>query len=89
MGGMDRQTKGEYYYEDAPVAGLNERELARFRNRNVGFVFQSFNLVTRTTVIHNVLSACVPEMPFWRVLLGAFRKQDKITALESLDKASD
>ena len=49
-------------------------------------VFQSFNLVTRTTVIRNVLSACVPEMPFWRVLLGAFRKQDKITALESLDK---
>ena len=33
-------------------------------------VFQSFNLVTRTTVIKNVLSACVPDMPFWRVLLG-------------------
>ena len=48
-------------------------------------VFQSFNLVTRTTVIRNVLAACVPEMPFWRVLLGAFRKQDKLTALESLD----
>ena len=30
MGGMDRQTEGEYYYEDAPVAGLSERELARF-----------------------------------------------------------
>ena len=49
-------------------------------------VFQSFNLVSRTTVIRNVLSARVPEMPFWRVLLGAFRKEDKITALESLDK---
>ena len=49
-------------------------------------VFQSFNLVTRTTVIRNVLSACVPDMPFWRVLLGAFRKQDKLTALEALEK---
>ena len=53
---------------------------------DVGMVFQSFNLVTRTTVIKNVLSACVPDMPFWRVLLGAFRKADKIKALESLDK---
>ena len=49
-------------------------------------VFQSFNLVTRTSVIQNVLAACVPDMPFWRVLLGAFRKSDKIKALESLDK---
>ncbi len=50
-------------------------------------VFQSFNLVTRTSVIKNVLAACVPDMPFWRVLLGAFRKEDKLKALESLDKA--
>ena len=42
--------------------------------------------MTRTTVIKNVLSACVPDMPFWRVLLGTFRKEDKIKALESLDK---
>ena len=51
-----------------------------------GMVFQSFNLVTRTSVIKNVLAACVPDMPFWRVLLGAFRREDKIRALESLDK---
>ena len=37
-------------------------------------------------MIKNVLAACVPDMPFWRVLLGAFRKEDKIKALESLDK---
>ena len=61
------------------------KSLRRFR-RGIGMVFQSFNLVTRTTVIKNVLSACVPDMPFWRVLLGAFRKADKIKALESLDK---
>ena len=78
-------TEGTLTVEGVNVSTLRGRELRRFR-RGIGMVFQSFNLVTRTTVIRNVLSACVPEMPFWRVLLGAFRKQDKITALESLDK---
>ena len=49
-------------------------------------IFQAFNLVTRTTVIRNVLMAKVPEMPFWRVQLGVFKKEDKMQALESLDK---
>jgi len=78
-------TEGTLTVEGVNVSTLKGKELRRFR-RGIGMVFQSFNLVTRTTVIRNVLSACVPEMPFWRVLLGAFRKQDKITALESLDK---
>ena len=70
--------------------GSNTDKLSAQQQREnqlkIGLVFQSFNLVTRTTVIKNVLSACVPDMPFWRVLLGAFRKADKIKALESLDK---
>ena len=78
-------TEGRLTVEGVNVSTLKGKDLRRFR-RGIGMVFQSFNLVTRTTVIRNVLSACVPEMPFWRVLLGAFRKQDKITALESLDK---
>ena len=78
-------TEGTLTVEGVNVSTLKGKELRRFR-RGIGMVFQSFNLVTRTTVIRNVLSACVPEMPFWRVLLGAFRKQDKLTALESLDK---
>ena len=60
-------------------------EVKNFR-RKIGMIFQSFNLVTRTTVIRNVLMAKVPEMPFWRVLLGVFKKEDKMQALESLDK---
>lgn len=78
-------TEGRLTVEGVNVSTLKGKDLRRFR-RGIGMVFQSFNLVTRTTVIRNVLAACVPEMPFWRVLLGAFRKQDKITALESLDK---
>ncbi len=78
-------TEGTLTVEGVNVSTLKGKELRRFR-RGIGMVFQSFNLVSRTTVIRNVLAARVPEMPFWRVLLGAFRKEDKITALESLDK---
>ena len=48
-------------------------------------IFQSFNLVTRTTVINNVMSAFVPDLSFWRCLFGIYRKEDKIKALEALD----
>lgn len=78
-------SKGTLTVNETNVSGLRGKALRHFR-REIGMVFQSFNLVSRTTVIRNVLSARVPEMPFWRVLLGAFRKEDKITALESLDK---
>ena len=78
-------SKGTLTVNDTNVSGLRGKALRHFR-REIGMVFQSFNLVSRTTVIRNVLSARVPEMPFWRVVLGAFRKEDKITALESLDK---
>lgn len=82
---MHQITSGTLTVNGVDVSSLSGKSLRRFR-RGIGMVFQSFNLVTRTTVIKNVLSACVPDMPFWRVLLGAFRKEDKIKALESLDK---
>lgn len=82
---MHQITSGTLTVNGTDVSTLSGKSLRRFR-RGIGMVFQSFNLVSRTTVIRNVLSARVPEMPFWRVLLGAFRKEDKITALESLDK---
>ena len=49
-------------------------------------IFQSFNLITRTTVIKNVLTAFVPDLPWWRATFGVFTKDEKIAALESLDK---
>ena len=82
---MHQITSGTLTVNGTDVSTLSGKSLRRFR-RGIGMVFQSFNLVTRTTVIKNVLSACVPDMPFWRVLLGAFRKEDKIKALASLDK---
>ena len=81
---LETPSSGEILYHGKNVVGrgVNQPEY----RTHVGMVFQSFNLVTRTSVIKNVLAACVPDMPFWRVLLGAFRKEDKIRALESLDK---
>ena len=49
-------------------------------------IFQSFNLVSRSTAIKNVLTADVPDMPFFKVLFGIFSKAQKMRALESLDK---
>ena len=82
---MHQITSGKLTVNGTDVSALSGKRLRKFR-RGIGMVFQSFNLVTRTSVIKNVLSACVPDMPFWRVLLGAFRKEDKIKALESLEK---
>ena len=82
---MHQITSGSLTVNGTDVTELSGKPLRKFR-RGIGMVFQSFNLVTRTSVIKNVLAACVPDMPFWRVLLGAFRKEDKIRALESLDK---
>ena len=54
--------------------------------KKVGMVFQSFNLVTRTTVINNVLTSRVPDMPLWKSIIGLYSKEDKVIALEALDK---
>ena len=78
-------TSGTLTVDGLEVKNLKGKELRTFR-RKIGMIFQSFNLVTRTTVIRNVLMAKVPEMPFWRVLLCVFKKEDKMQALESLDK---
>ena len=60
-------TSGTLTVDGLEVKNLKGKELRTFR-RKIGMIFQSFNLVTRTTVIRNVLMAKVPEMPFWRVL---------------------
>lgn len=67
------------------VNDLSGKDLRKFR-RKVGMVFQSFNLVTRTTVINNVLTSRVPDMPLWKSIIGLYSKEDKVIALEALDK---
>src|SRR5215470_20041463 len=54
IGCLDRPTKGQYFLENQDVSKLNKAQLADIRNQRVGFVFQSFNLVPRTSAIENV-----------------------------------
>jgi macrolide transport system ATP-binding/permease protein len=54
LGCLDRPTSGRYYFEGVDVAGLSEPELARIRSERLGFVFQSFNLLARTSAAENV-----------------------------------
>ena len=77
--------QGTLTVDGVDVESLSGKSLRRFR-RKVGMIFQSFNLVSRSTVIKNVLTADVPDMPFWRALFGIFTKEQKMRALESLDK---
>lgn len=78
-------SEGTLTVDGQEVNNLSGKDLRKFR-RKVGMVFQSFNLVTRTTVINNVLTSRVPDMPLWKSIIGLYSKEDKIIALEALDK---
>ena len=54
LGCLDRPTAGHYHLDGADVSGLSDKELSRVRNAKIGFIFQSFNLLPRTTAIENV-----------------------------------
>lgn len=78
-------TEGTLTVNGTDVMSLQGKNLRAFR-RKIGMIFQSFNLVTRTTVIKNVLTAFVPDLPWWRAFFGVFTKEEKLKALEALDK---
>lgn len=64
IGMLDRPTSGKVFVDGYDVSELNERQRADFRNRHIGFIFQSHNLVGRTSVLKNVeLPALVTGMP--------------------------
>lgn len=55
LGCLDRPTHGKYHFNGKLVSALSEEELAKVRNQEIGFVFQSFNLLPRTTALDNVM----------------------------------
>lgn len=82
---MHTITDGELIVNGSNVSQLKGKSLRKFR-RQIGMVFQSFNLVKRTTVLKNVLTARVAEMPWYKSLLGIYSKEDTLHALEALDQ---
>lgn len=82
---MHDVTSGKLTVDDVDVMSLSGKQLRRFR-RKIGMIFQSFNLITRTTVIKNVLTALVPDMPWYRTVFGIYSKEEKLQALKCLDK---
>ena len=54
IGCLDTASSGEYFINGYPVSNLTDDELARIRNKEIGFVFQTFNLLPRATALHNV-----------------------------------
>jgi len=64
LGALDRPTSGKIIIDDVDISRLNEGALSRFRNRKIGFIFQAYNLINRSTVAKNVeLPAIVRGMP--------------------------
>ena len=78
LGCLDRPTAGSYVLDGSQVADLKDDDLAAIRNRKVGFVFQSFNLLGRQTAIANV------ELPMRYAGVTEGRRQRAIEALESV-----
>jgi phosphonate transport system ATP-binding protein len=82
---MTDVTEGELVVNNLDITKIEGKQLRKFR-RTVGMVFQSFNLINRTSVINNVLAARVADMHPLLSLIGIYTKNDKMLALNSLNK---
>jgi putative ABC transport system ATP-binding protein len=78
IGCLDTPSKGSYLLNEKQVSRMNDNELARIRNEEIGFVFQTFNLLARATALHNV------ELPL--IYAGVPAKERQGRAREALEK---
>jgi len=78
LGCLDTPSAGSYVLNGATVQGMGDTELAGIRNREIGFVFQTFNLLARTDALHNV------ELPL--IYSGMARKERRERAVDALRK---
>jgi putative ABC transport system ATP-binding protein len=77
IGCLDTPSKGEYWINGKLVSEMDDDELARIRNKEIGFVFQTFNLLARATALHNV------ELPLIYAGMGSTERREK--AKQSLE----
>jgi putative ABC transport system ATP-binding protein len=81
IGCLDLPTSGHYLLDGVDVRGLNDNQLAAIRNLKIGFVFQSFNLIPRSSAVHNV------EMPLIYAGVSSGRRERALAALDSVGLA--
>jgi putative ABC transport system ATP-binding protein len=83
IGCLDKPTSGDYILDGINISGLSRNELASYRNRKLGFVFQTYNLLPRTTALDNV------ELPLMynATVKSKERRERAIAALESVGLA--
>ena len=75
IGALDRPTSGEYFFNGEDISKLSDKELSKIRNRTIGFVFQNFNLIPRTSALKNV------ELP---MVYGKVPKKERISRAKAL-----
>ena len=78
IGALDRPTKGNYCFNDTDISKLNDKQLSLLRNKEIGFVFQNFNLIPKCSALENV------ELPM--LYAGVKKSKRKKKAIELLEK---
>ncbi|MCI0344813.1 MAG: ABC transporter ATP-binding protein, partial [Chloroflexi bacterium] len=78
IGCLDTPTAGRYFLKDREVSSLSDDDLALVRNEEIGFVFQTFNLLPRADAVHNV------ELPL--IYAGVRRRERRARALRALER---
>jgi putative ABC transport system ATP-binding protein len=84
LGCLDRPSEGAYFLDEQDVSRLNKNELAAVRNHKIGFVFQSFNLLSRATALQNVV---MPMLYGKRKPTGHEQEEQAMTALHAVNLA--
>ena len=85
INGLVPVTSGTLTVDDMEVSGASKRELRAIRSK-IGMIFQSFNLVKRTSVMNNVIMGQLHGIPTWRALLGLWSKEEKERGFQSLER---
>src|ERR1043166_9165033 len=83
IGCLDSPSRGQYWLNHQQVSELDDDELARIRNKEIGFVFQTFNLLARATALHNV------ELPLIYAGVPAAERADRAKAALNSGQTSD
>jgi len=83
LGALDRPTSGEYSLDNIPLAGMSDNQLSDIRNKKIGFVFQTFNLIPRSSALSNV------ELPMFYKGIGKRQRSARAKELLKLVEMED